>query len=97
MIADPKTSFEPHSRDQLPNSERVYVAGSLHPQIRVPFREIRQNPTHSVTGAQEANAPVRVYDSSTSPRARIHSARSAGNPSSGRPVNCGSPQGPEQS
>ncbi|MFM8878594.1 MAG: phosphomethylpyrimidine synthase ThiC, partial [Verrucomicrobiota bacterium] len=64
MIADPKTSFEPHSRDQLPNSERVYVAGTLHPQVRVPFREIRQSPTHSVSGALEANAPVRVYDCS---------------------------------
>ena len=64
MIADPKTSFEPHSRDQLPQSERVYVGGTLHPQIRVPFREIRQSPTRSVNGAEEANAPVRVYDCS---------------------------------
>jgi len=61
MIADPKTSFEPHSREQLPNSNRVYVPGSLHPAIRVPFREISQNPTHTVSGAQESNPPVRVY------------------------------------
>lgn len=37
MIADPKTSFEPHSREQLPNSNRVYEAGTVHPAIRVPF------------------------------------------------------------
>jgi len=48
----------------LPNSNRVYVPGSLHPAIRVPFREISQNPTHTVSGAQESNPPVRVYDCS---------------------------------
>jgi phosphomethylpyrimidine synthase len=62
MIADPKTSFEPHSREQLPSSNRVYVAGTVHPAIRVPFREISQHPTHTVSGAQETNPPVRVYD-----------------------------------
>ena len=64
MIADPKTSFEPHSREQLPNSNRVYEAGTVHPAIRVPFREITQSPTHLVSGAQEVNPPVRVYDCS---------------------------------
>lgn len=62
MIADPNTSFEPHSREQLPSSNRVYVAGTVHPAIRVPFREISQHPTHTVSGAQETNPPVRVYD-----------------------------------
>ena len=64
MIADPKTSFEPHSREQLPSSNRVYVAGTMHPAIRVPFREISQHPTHTVSGAEETNPPVRVYDCS---------------------------------
>ena len=64
MIADPKTSFEPHSREQLPSSNRVYLAGTMHPAIRVPFREISQHPTHTVSGAQETNPPVRVYDCS---------------------------------
>ena len=64
MTADPKTAFEPHSREQLPNSNRVYEAGTLHPAIRVPFREISQSPTHLVSGAEEVNPPVRVYDCS---------------------------------
>ena len=39
MIAT-KDSFEPHSSEQLPASKRVYVAGTLHPDVRVPMREI---------------------------------------------------------
>src|SRR5437868_14618658 len=45
------------------NSQRVYVEGS-RPDIRVPFREIRLNPTRNVNNTLEENAPVRVYDSS---------------------------------
>src|SRR5579863_7872231 len=63
MIA-PKDSVGPQSGDPLPNSTRVYVAGKLHPQIRVPFREISLNPTRHVDGRLEANDPVRVYDCS---------------------------------
>jgi phosphomethylpyrimidine synthase len=57
-------SLEPHSRDQFPNSTRVYVQGRRHPHIRVPFREIALSPTRAISGALEANAPVRVYDTS---------------------------------
>ena len=39
MIAT-KDSFEPHSSKQLPASKRIYVAGTLHPDVRVPMREI---------------------------------------------------------
>jgi phosphomethylpyrimidine synthase len=63
MIAT-KASLEPQSRDQLPNSARVYVAGTIHPDVTVPFREIRQNPTLRSNGLKEANEPVRVYDTS---------------------------------
>lgn len=63
MIADPK-HIEPHSSEQLPNSTRVYVEGKLHPEIRVPMREISQGPTNRVDGTVEENAPVRVYDCS---------------------------------
>ena len=63
MIAT-KESFEPHSSEQLPNSKRVYVAGQLHPDVRVPMREIELAPTKSHTGAVEPNDPVRVYDCS---------------------------------
>ena len=63
MIAT-KDSIEPHSSDQLPASTRVYLPGVLHPQIRVPFREIALSPTKTMSGAVEVNEPVRVYDCS---------------------------------
>ncbi len=63
MIAKPD-SFEPHSSEQLPNSRRVYVPGSLHPDVRVPMREIALSPTKSFNGRLESNEPVRVYDTS---------------------------------
>ena len=44
MIAT-KDSFEPHSTEQLPNSKRVYVAGTIHQDVRVPMREIELSPT----------------------------------------------------
>ncbi|MFM8471754.1 MAG: phosphomethylpyrimidine synthase ThiC, partial [Limisphaerales bacterium] len=64
MIADPKTSFEPHSSEQLPASKRVYVGGTIHPSVRVPMREIEVGDTKSYTGAVTENASVRVYDCS---------------------------------
>src|SRR6266446_3426674 len=48
----------------LPNSHKVYVAGKLHPDIRVPFREISLAPTKTMSGEIEVNEPVRVYDTS---------------------------------
>ena len=63
MIAT-KDSFEPHSSEQLPASKKIYIAGALHPDIRVPLREIEVSDTKSYTGAIEKNAPVRVYDCS---------------------------------
>ena len=49
---------------QLPNSKKTYVSGKLHPDIRVPFREISLAPTKSINGEIEINEPVRVYDTS---------------------------------
>ncbi|MEX1119741.1 MAG: hypothetical protein WEB60_13215, partial [Terrimicrobiaceae bacterium] len=63
MIAN-KSSFEPHSTETLPNSSRVYVSGSLHPDIQVPLREIAQAATKSFTGELMPNDPLRVYDTS---------------------------------
>ena len=63
MIAT-KTSLEPQSTEPLPNSTRVYLPGRIHPEVRVPFREVRLSPTKSFNGQIEANAPVRVYDCS---------------------------------
>jgi phosphomethylpyrimidine synthase len=63
MIAT-KESFEPHSSEQLPNSKKVYVEGTIHTDVRVPMREIKLTPTNSYTGAVTPNDPVHVYDCS---------------------------------
>src|ERR1700738_2763979 len=52
------------SSDQLPNSRKVYVAGKVHVDLRVPFREISLAPTKTMSGEIEVNEPVRVYDTS---------------------------------
>src|SRR6266516_1247142 len=48
----------------LPNSCKIYVSGKLHPNIRVPFREISLAATKTMSGEIEVNEPVRVYDTS---------------------------------
>ena len=63
MIA-PKDTFEAESTAALPNSRKVYVAGQLHSEIRIPFREISLAPTKTMSGEIEVNEPVRVYDTS---------------------------------
>ena len=63
MIAK-KDSLEPHSSAPLPNSRRVYVPGAIHPQVKVPMREVQLSPSHGFDGKSEANQPVRVYDCS---------------------------------
>jgi phosphomethylpyrimidine synthase len=73
MIAT-KDSFEPHSSEQLPASHKIYVQGTIHPDVRVPMREIKVSPTRTVVAtpsspnggrdALVANDPVRVYDCS---------------------------------
>ncbi|HTB85565.1 MAG TPA: phosphomethylpyrimidine synthase ThiC [Candidatus Sulfotelmatobacter sp.] len=63
MIAT-KESFEPHSSEQLPASKRVYVEGQVHPELRVPMREITQSPTKLNECDVRVNKPVRVYDCS---------------------------------
>src|SRR3984893_10126353 len=50
--------------DQLPNSRKVYVAGKVHVDLAVPFREISLAPTKTMSGEIEVNEPVRVYDTS---------------------------------
>src|SRR6185369_156037 len=74
MIAN-KEAFEPstlrstatedgHSSEEMPASKRVYVAGTVHPDVRVPMREIELSPTKLFDGKEERNEPVRVYDCS---------------------------------
>ncbi|HEV7397799.1 MAG TPA: phosphomethylpyrimidine synthase ThiC [Pyrinomonadaceae bacterium] len=56
--ADPTSESAP-----LPNSRRIYVDGA-QPGVRVPFREISQNPTRNFDNSLEDNPAVRVYDTS---------------------------------
>src|SRR3954449_1285204 len=63
MIAD-KKALEQSAVESLPNSKKIYVAGELHPDVKVPFREISLAPTKSLNGQIELNEPVRVYDTS---------------------------------
>ena len=59
----PANSSEPSC--SLPNSRRVYVQGTLYPEIRVPMREITLAPSQGFNGGPaEANDSVRVYDCS---------------------------------
>ncbi|HJT45321.1 MAG TPA: phosphomethylpyrimidine synthase ThiC [Chthoniobacterales bacterium] len=48
----------------LPNSKKIYISGEIHPEIKVPFREISLTPTKTISGEIEVNEPVRVYDTS---------------------------------
>src|ERR1039458_4572989 len=41
------------SRTAGPKSKRVYVKGKLHPDVRVPMREIELTPTKSYTRSEE--------------------------------------------
>src|SRR5438270_2969951 len=59
-----QTSSESATSAVLPNSKKIYVPGSLHPDLRVPFREISLAPTKTISGQIEVNEPVRVYDTS---------------------------------
>jgi phosphomethylpyrimidine synthase len=55
------------TRGPLPGSRKTYVAGALHPSIRVPMREISQTPTREGHGEDVRLVPnpaVCVYDTS---------------------------------
>ncbi len=54
----------PHSSDVLPASRKVYLEGQLHPDVRVPMREISLASTKDFNGRVVENEPVRVYDTS---------------------------------
>jgi phosphomethylpyrimidine synthase len=50
---------------RFPASRKVYLPGTLHPDVRVPMREIALTPTRGHNGApDERNPPLRVYDTS---------------------------------
>ena len=67
-----------------PNSKKVYVNGTLHPDIKVPFREISLSPSTTISGNGNGNSnahhkensesSILVYDTSgpyTDPESRI--------------------------
>lgn len=49
---------------KYPGSHRIYVNGSIHPQIRVAMREVTLEDSVFPDGSTEKNAPVRLYDCS---------------------------------
>ena len=64
------------TRKPFPNSEKIYIKGSIHPQIRVAMRNIKLNKSKdSISGELTENEPVTVYDTSgpyTDPAAEIN-------------------------
>src|SRR5437868_1565814 len=61
MSAAIKPLLDPSADQSLPNSRRIYIDGQ-QPGVRVPFREIDQNPTRNFKNELEDNPAVRVYD-----------------------------------
>ncbi len=62
------------SYQPLPGSKKIYLSGKTFLDIRVPFREITQSPSHG-NGITVSNPPFRVYDTSgvyTDPHAKIN-------------------------
>jgi phosphomethylpyrimidine synthase len=60
----PKMSLEPTGGEPSPNSRRIYIPGTLYPDLRVPMREVELSPTRRGDGRVEVNEPVRLYDTS---------------------------------
>ncbi len=48
----------------LPNSQKVYVKGKIHIDIKVPFREIELSDTRLPDGGIEKNKSICIYDTS---------------------------------
>ena len=68
--------------ESFPASRKIYAAGCVYPEIRVPMRQISLSPSDSVgpdgNTTQRENAPITVYDTSgiyTDPDATIDLTR----------------------
>ncbi|MBI3602158.1 MAG: phosphomethylpyrimidine synthase ThiC [Candidatus Omnitrophica bacterium] len=57
---------DPHhlSHEPLPGSKKIYKSGLIHPDIRVPFRQISLSPTKEANQTITVNEPLCVYDTS---------------------------------
>ncbi|MEM9018752.1 MAG: phosphomethylpyrimidine synthase ThiC, partial [Verrucomicrobiota bacterium] len=66
MISPNESSpSESDSADEVfPNSERIYLPGKMHPELRIPLREVSLAETKHPNGRIEVNEPVRIYDTS---------------------------------
>ena len=59
--------MESNIRIKFPDSEKVYMEGIIHPEIRVGMRKVNLTPTVSIENGKKVykeNAPVYVYDTS---------------------------------
>lgn len=59
--------MESNIRIKFPDSEKVYMEGRIHPEIRVGMRKVNLTPTVSIENGKKVykeNAPVYVYDTS---------------------------------
>ena len=60
--------------EPLKGSEKIYKQGTLHPDLKVPFRKINISATQEQDGSETPNDPLHVYDTSgiyTDPSAKI--------------------------
>jgi len=60
--ADTGTDISTSPDAPFPNSKRIYVPGSIHPEVQVGMREVELDKTTHPNGRVEVNEPVRVYD-----------------------------------
>lgn len=56
--------MEKQLKISYPNSKKIYLSGTLFPDIRVGMREISQMPTVASDGSRTENPPITVYDTS---------------------------------
>ncbi|MEJ8606404.1 phosphomethylpyrimidine synthase ThiC [Riemerella anatipestifer] len=65
MSKEQKPTQQNISRDPFPNSEKIYVQGSIYKDVKVPMRKITLNDSvDKFKGTKTPNEPVLVYDTS---------------------------------
>ena len=60
--ADPAIDSPTSPDAPFPNSRRIYVPGSVHPEVNVGMREVELAKTTHPNGRIEVNEPIRIYD-----------------------------------
>lgn len=64
-VTQPHVAPSGVTTEPLPNSTKKYQAGVLHPEIRVPYREVKLVPSKVFNSDQlQENTPVIIYDTS---------------------------------